>query len=133
MIVHGKGGAVKIVSSGEVLVAAMTEWRLTSNADEVDITSFGDSDKVWMAGFKDGQLTFNGFYDSEDTNGQGALHQAFVEGTEVDIKLYATATEGFSGKGVVTSREVGASVGGAVTCNFGLRVNGAITPFSGTA
>lgn len=130
-IVHGKGGAVKLGTPTAELVAAMNEWTLTSNADEVDITSFGDTDKVWMAGFKDGSLRFSGFYDYADTP-QGDLHDAFDAGTEVSVKLYTDATHGFEGVGVVTSREVSASVNGAVTCNFGLRVNGAISPFTDT-
>jgi predicted secreted protein len=130
-IVHGKGGAVKLGTPTALLVAAMTEWTLTSNADEVDITSFGDTDKVWMPGFKDGSLKFSGFYDNADTP-QGDLHTAFDAGTEVTLKLYTDSSHGFEGLGVVTSREVSASVGGAVTCNFGLRVNGAITAFTDT-
>jgi predicted secreted protein len=130
-IVHGKGGAVKLGTPTANLVAAMNEWTLTSNADEVDTTSFGDTDKVWMAGFKDSSLTFSGFYDNADTY-QGDLHEAFDAGTEVTIKLYTDGTHGFQGVGVVTSREVSASVSGAVTCNFGLRVNGSISAFTDT-
>lgn len=128
-IVHGKGGAVKIGTPSATLVAAMNEWRLTSTADEVDITAFGDTDKVWMPGFKDGQLTFSGFYDDADAS-QGDLHEAFDDGTEVHVKLYADADSGFEGDAVITGREVSASVNGAVTCNFTLRVNGAITAFA---
>jgi len=46
--------------------------------------------------------------------------------------LFTDGTHGFEGDGVITSREVSASVNGAVTCNFGLRVNGSITAFTGT-
>jgi len=130
-IVHGKGGAVKIGTPTATLVAAMTEWRLNSTADEVDVTSFGDTDKVWMAGFKNGELNFSGFYDDADT-AQGDMHDAFDAGTEVHVKLYTDANSGFEGDAVVLSREVSASVAGAVTCNFGLRVNGAITAFADT-
>lgn len=130
-IVHGKGGAVKLGTPSANLVAAMNEWSLTSTADEVDITSFGDTDKVWMAGFKDGQLRFSGFYDAADTY-QGDLHEAFDADTEVHVKLYTDSTHGFEGDGVVTSREVTASVNGAVTCNFGIRINGSITAFTDT-
>lgn len=130
-IVHGKGGGVKLGTPTANLVAAMNEWTLTSDADEVDITQFGDTDKVWMAGFKNGSLRFSGFYDQADTY-QGDLHDAFDAGTEVHLQLFTDGTHGFEGDGVITSREVSASVNGAVTCNFGLRVNGSITAFTGT-
>ena len=125
-IVHGKGGAVKLGSPTAHLVAAMNEWSLTATADEVDITSFGDTDKAWLAGFKDGQITFTGFYDYADTY-QGDLHEAFAAGSEVHVELYTDATHGYEADAVVLSREVTAGVNGAVTCNFGLRAVGAIT------
>lgn len=127
---HGKGGAAKLVTvTGAKLIAAINEWSITSNADEVDATAFGDTDKYWLAGFKDGQIRLNGFYDPDSTE-QSAMHSAFDAGSEVSLKLYVDANRGFEADAIVLGREVSAPVNGAVTCNFTLRANGAITEFN---
>jgi predicted secreted protein len=132
-ITAGREGAVYIDNGSVTLVAAMSEWTLTSNADRIDVTAFQDTDKEYLAGFKDNELRFTGFYDPTD-QAQSDLHTAFTNGTEVDIILYIDADShaGFRGQGVILGREVSTSVGGAGTCNFTIAVNGAVTPISST-
>jgi hypothetical protein len=132
-ITEGRKGAVYLDDGTSVLVAAMSEWTLTSNADRLDVTAFGDTDKAYLAGFKDSELRFSGFYDPAD-DAQADLHDAFVEGDEVTVHLYIDSAggNGFTADGVVLGREVSTSVGGAATCNFTIAVNGAVTPFEST-
>lgn len=126
-IITGKGGAVKLGTSTETTVLGVSSWTLSSDADEIDVTSLGDTDKAYLAGFKSHKCSFKGFYDPADANGQAALHTAFDSGAEVHVNLYTnvTATEGWEGDAIVLSREVETSVDGAVTCSFELRFNGA--------
>jgi len=127
----GKDGMVKIGDSLTSVVAALNEWSLTSNADRIEVTSFGATDKEYLAGFKESTLRFSGFYDDADTF-QGDLHEAFADGSEVHVALFTDTDSGFQGSGVVVSREVTTGVAGAVTCTFEIAVNGAVIPFAGT-
>jgi hypothetical protein len=64
---HGKGGAIYIggaAGSGGTRVAVKAEFTLNRSRDYVDATSFGDPNKVWLAGLPDVSGTFRGLLDA---------------------------------------------------------------------
>jgi hypothetical protein len=67
---HGKKGQVMISTSGSgtASVIVLSKWSLNMPTDKVDVTSFGDGNKVKVTGFKDitGQLA--GFWDDTDAS-----------------------------------------------------------------
>ena len=63
---HGKDGAIYIngpVSGGGTKVANKTEWSLQRNRDYVDATTFGNTNKTYLAGLPNLQGNYNGLLD----------------------------------------------------------------------
>lgn len=94
--IHGKGGAIYIggsfVSSsqlptGGIRLAAKSEWSLQRNRDYVDATSFGDSNKTYLAGLPNVQGNFSGFLDA---SGDLLLNSA----TSGDTTIFLFASDG---------------------------------------
>jgi len=63
------------VMLGTSIVVGMGNWTMDGyNVDLIDVTAFGDTDKVFDLGFGDaGTLTFNGNFDPDDAEGQMLL------------------------------------------------------------
>lgn len=63
---HGKGGAIYVggaKGAGGIRVAAKSEWTLNRSRDYVEATTFGDSNKTYLAGLPDVSGTFAGMLD----------------------------------------------------------------------
>lgn len=83
---HGRNGAIYVggpAGTGTKLTAK-TEWTLQRNRDYVDATSFGDTNKTYLAGLPNVQGTFAGFL---DVNGDELL--AAATGEIYQVYLYA--------------------------------------------
>lgn len=80
--IHGKDGAITV---GGVRVTDKTEWTLQRNRDYVDATTFGDTNKTYLAGLPNVQGTYAGLL---DVNGDTLLTAATLEAQE--IGLYAS-------------------------------------------
>jgi predicted secreted protein len=96
---HGKGGAIYIGGTysaknalpvGGVRVAVKAEWTLNRSRDYVDVTSFGDPNKVWQSGLPDVSGTFRG---TLDISGDLLLNSA----TSDAQNLFLYASDGFLG------------------------------------
>lgn len=57
---HGRNGSIHVDG---VLVAAKAEWSLNLARDTVEVTAFGDTNKVYVVGLKDVSGTYAGFLD----------------------------------------------------------------------
>jgi hypothetical protein len=71
--IHGMGGAIyvggtwsskTVIPAGAIRIAAKSEWSLQRNRDYVDSTSFGDTNKTYLAGLPNVQGNFSGFLDA---------------------------------------------------------------------
>lgn len=91
---HGKGGAIYIggtfsdkntLPTGGIRVAVKAEWTLNRSRDYVDVTSFGDPNKVWQSGLPDVSGTFRG---TLDTSGDLLLNAATSDAQQ--MYLYAS-------------------------------------------
>lgn len=67
---HGRNGVVYMgitqsagVSSVATPVAFLTDWTVNKTTDKVEVTAFGDSNKVYVAGLPDSTGDFSGWYD----------------------------------------------------------------------
>lgn len=68
--IHGNRGQVKMDPAGGstlVTVASLNEWNLDLAKDRVDVTCFGDTNKVKVTGLPDYSGTFGGFWDASTT------------------------------------------------------------------
>ena len=84
---HGKAGLVYISSSGTGnarSVVKLSDWSLDMATDTVEVTSFGDTNKNYVAGLPDAKGTFTGFYD--DATAQ--MYTAAVDGVARKFYLY---------------------------------------------
>jgi hypothetical protein len=84
---HGFGGAIYIggaVGGGGIRVATKTEWTLNRDRDYVDATTFGDTNKTYLAGLANLQGTFAGLL---DVSGDLMLSSATSDATT--LYLYA--------------------------------------------
>jgi len=84
------------VMMGTSLIVGMGNWTLDGyNVDLIDVTAFGNRDKVFDLGFGDaGTLTFNGNFDPDDALGQMALEAAGSNKEQVtDLFLYISVSQ----------------------------------------
>lgn len=67
--IHGYKGQVKMDPTGgatAVAVASLNAWTLDMARDKVEVTAFGDTNKLYVQGLADIKGTLGGFYDSTD-------------------------------------------------------------------
>lgn len=84
---HGQGGRVYFSTSGSgtaVQAVGLTSWSLDMPTDRVEVTSFEDTNKVYVQGKKDISGEFAGIWDEADD----ALFDASDSTTAVKIYLY---------------------------------------------
>src|SRR5262245_48457894 len=66
--IHGKNGQVKmdptgVGGAGLAIVADLNSWTLDASKDRVEVTAFGDSNKIRVAGLPDYSGTLGGWWD----------------------------------------------------------------------
>src|SRR5262245_45425481 len=67
--IHGKNGQVKmdptgVGGAGLVVVADISEWTLDARKDRVEVTAFGDTNKIRVAGLPDYSGTVAGWWET---------------------------------------------------------------------
>jgi hypothetical protein len=118
---HGQKGRVYLSTTGAgtaVQAVALTSWSLNLPTDRVEVTSFEDTNKVYVQGKKDISGDFSGFWDEADD----ALFDAADSTTAVKIYLYPSAdapTRYFYGTAWVdASIEVGVDAAVSISGSF---------------
>lgn len=94
-------------------LAYQAEWSINFGTPKIDVTAFGDTNKVTVSGLPESTGSFSGFYD--DTSAQ--TYTAAVDGLPRKFYLYPNAnlaTRYFFGQ-INADVNFGASVTGAVT------------------
>src|SRR5262245_13852621 len=92
MIKSGRYGEVLYDPSGGstlVKIVALNNWKLSQKTDRVEVTCFGDLNKVYVPGLKDISGTVGGFWDSADPT----LFEAADAPTPGMLKLVPNNTE----------------------------------------
>jgi len=98
--IHGRSGRVYLaVLSGGVAapIPFISSWTIDFVTDKVDVTAFGDNNKVYVAGLPDAAGDFGGWYD--DATAQ--TYNAAVDGQPRNFYLYPnlnTVTQYFYGQ-----------------------------------
>lgn len=119
-------GSNKVSGMGTVTLSGV-------ESDLLDKTEFGDTWKQWEVGLKDGgELTFEGLFDPDDTNGQEYLRSANENNTEVtDIRFYVDANSYYipattnpSSHVKITRWEVNTAVNEMVRTSFTCKISG---------
>lgn len=69
-------------------VAYLNHWTVNYSVNTIDVTSFGDTTKVYVAGLPDFQGSYGGFYD----NGTVQMYTAATDGIARKFYLYPDRT-----------------------------------------
>ena len=88
---HGRNGAVYLGATNGAAASPVTfqaAWSINMTVDKQDVTAFGDSNKIYVAGLPDASGDFSGFWD--DATSQTYL--AATDGLSRNFYLYANAT-----------------------------------------
>lgn len=97
--VHGRRGRLYVgIADDDATaepIAFLNSWSIDSTTDRVDVTAFGDNNKVYVAGLPDASGSFAGFYDTETEQ----LYTASQDGLARKFYLYPDTSDGdyFSG------------------------------------
>jgi predicted secreted protein len=99
MAIAGYGGAVKL---GANKIAEISNWSLDLGADDIEITSF-DSEgwKEYLAGLKEWSGSIEGNLKTDDTNGQKAILNAWLNGTKLSFTFEVSSGVTFTGDAFV--------------------------------
>lgn len=126
--IHGRRGRVYLnITSGGTAepITFLNSWSISFAVDKAEVTAFGDSNKVYVAGLPDASGEFSGFYD--DATAQ--TYTAATDGVARKFYLYpstSTSTQYWFGE-ILPDFEVNASVGGAAEISSSWNASSAIT------
>jgi predicted secreted protein len=99
MAVTGKGGAVKL---GANKIAEISNWSLDLGADDIEITSFDSNGwKEYLAGLKEWSGSIEGNLKTDDTNGQKAILNAWINGETLEFTFEVSSGVSFQGEAFV--------------------------------
>jgi hypothetical protein len=99
---HGRNARLYMgITSGGTAepVAFLRQWSISFTTDNVEVTAFGDSNKVYVAGLPDASGSYSGFYD--DATAQ--FYTAAQDGVARRFYLYpstASSSQYFFGTGL---------------------------------
>lgn len=110
--VHGRRGRLYVGIASDTAVAEpipfLNSWSIEFTVDKVDVTSFGDTNKVYVSGLPDASGTYGGFYDTATaqmyTSSQDGLARRFYlypDNSDNDY-FYGTGLFDFSSNGGVS-------------------------------
>ena len=125
--IAGKGGSVKITASNTVV--EVKSWSGDIDGGLVDSHSLGDSWGESTQTILKGTFSIECKWDlPNDTNGQKALQDALLAGSDVtDLRLYHNATNYLAGNAKVESASYSTDVDDLVIVTFNVRTEGAWT------
>jgi hypothetical protein len=113
--IAGRSGRVYMaLTSGGTAepVAFLSDWAMTAATDKMEVTAFGDPNKIYVAGLPDASGTFAGFYDDATVQ----TYTAATDGVARKFYLYPsllTATQYWYGT-ILPDFSATSSVGDAV-------------------
>lgn len=128
---HGKAAVFKIDDSGGTLrniSDALNSISFPREAEVLETTSFGSSDRTYIVGFKNGTISIEGSFDATyDGYLAGVLGQdatlSFEYGPEGSTATYTK----YTGECILTSYESTAGVGDVVSVSAEFQISGAVT------
>lgn len=133
MRIHGRHGEVALTdSSPAVVLGSISKWNMSQARDYVNVTAFGDPNKVWIPGLKDisGQISF--FHDLEDGSPSSGESEALFLATEGDVPVELrltpstlAPTHNWEGPAYLDLSNIDVDVNGAVTGTSTFKASGA--------
>jgi hypothetical protein len=125
---HGRRGRlyVGITSAGVAEpIAFLRDWSINFSVDNVEVTAFGDANKVYVAGLPDSSGSFSGFLDDATaqlytaaTDGVARKFYLYPDTNSTGIYWFGTALFDFNAAGAVD---------GANTCSGDFQAASAVS------
>lgn len=111
--IHGRKGQLYVGLASDTAVATpvtfLSSWSIDFATDKVDVTAFGDTNKVYVSGLPDASGSFGGFYDDATAqlytaSQDGLARRFYLYPTNADTGdyWYGTALFDFSSSGAVS-------------------------------
>lgn len=120
----GSEGAVYV---GANQVAEVRSYSLEQQADTIEDTTMGDTDRTYKLGLKSFSGSMDVYWDETDTNGQGALSN----GASVTLNVYPEGNTSsdtyYTGSAIVTGVTRSGSFDGMVEASITVQGTGALT------
>ena len=128
MIKTGRYGQVKL---DNVVVANLSNWKLSIKQSLIDVSHFGNDgwDEV-VAGNCAFEGSFEGSYDKSDTNRQVAIQKAIVSGEDLEISFMMDKNDEadkYVGKVKVETIDIDTSPKEIIKISVKFKGNGALT------
>ena len=128
MIKTGRYGQVKL---DDVVVANLSNWKLSIKQSLIDVSHFGNDgwDEV-VPGNCSFEGSFEGSYDKADTNGQVAIQKAIVSGEDLEISFMIDKddeADKYVGKVKVETIDIDTSPKEIIKISVKFKGNGALT------
>ncbi len=128
---HGKSAVFKVDNAAGTLTDISNTLNSVSfprEAEVLETTSFGSSDRTYIVGFKNGTISIDGSFDATvDTHLAAILGQdatvSFEYGPEGSTSTYTK----YTGEAIMTSYETSAGVGDIVSFTAAFQISGAVT------
>lgn len=134
--VHGKGAKFSMDNAAGTLTDIsdiVTEANISINIDTADTSHFGSSAKEYITGQNDGTSSVTGLFDRTRLAMITSVFTSLAAGTIGSVTVELGPEGGASGatkisqEMILTSLEIGASIGDAVSVSFELQRTGATT------
>ena len=128
MVKTGRYGQVKL---DDVVVASLSNWKLSIKQSLIDVSHFGNDgwDEV-VAGNCTFEGSFEGSYDKSDTNGQVVIQKAIVSGEDLEISFMMDKNDEadkYVGKVKVETKDIDTSPKEIIKISVKFKGNGALT------
>lgn len=122
---HGKNAAAYVGqwNFGEVV----NDGSATATVDTADVTTYGDSDRIFLAGFRQARFEMSGLFDGSTDSLTEAV--AALAGSTTFLPItYAFGGRAIGsrcrlGSGITVTNDVASPTGGAVTASFGFELD----------
>jgi len=129
--VHGKSAVFKLDNASGSLVdysSYLEDISFPRSIETAETTAFGSSAKSYITGLTDATISLSGKFDATaDSTIAAVVGQSATLTFEYGPEGSASGKVKYTGECIMTSYEVGATVGDAVTASVELQVTGSIT------
>lgn len=137
--IHGRGTSLQLTDVGGVnrdISNFLTAVDFPFQADQAEVSAFGDTDKSYVMGLKSHTMKLTGLWDPTATTGPDEVLSGLVGGGAAGTvpTTFIFGPNGtvagrikYTGTAWVTAYNVNNPIGGAITFGADLMVNGAVT------
>jgi len=132
MALPGSAASVN-VSTDDITYYAVDEMNALSmdaGGENIDISKFGDDYRGRIQALRDIAYRASGFWDKLDTTGQIAIRSAWLNDTDLYIKILVNAADGWKQLIKVSTITVNTTADGAVEIAFEFSGNGDVSVVS---